>query len=135
MYLILIDLGRQISILILSKKQKIKKLKARISKLQETYAEDIVSSRHEPGQTAAMIEVAKKQLEALERTETSEEGQVIELEDEKGDKKTFTIVEGTPDPNQGHISHDSDIGKILSTGKIGQKVKIGDKDYKIASIL
>jgi len=116
------------------KEIRIKKLRKSLEELYKIYAQDIKASHHEPGQTLQMIQLYEKQLLELEAVPEASGREVkIELKSDTGERRDMTVIEGSPDPFNGVISSDSEIGKLLLKAKKGDKLKIGDTGYTLVS--
>lgn len=113
-----------------NKREKIRKLKEKIKELQKIYKRDVCESFREAQQTQDMIEQLNKQLEYLKIESTSVVNRrTFELT--SGKKKRQITVAENADPVNNIISKDSPVGKLLISIKIGDIIKIGEREWKV----
>jgi len=109
------------------------KLKKKLMKLHETYANDIGASYKEATQTQMEIEMLEQKISQIENLENSNiPNKEYILKGENTLKVTLTA--GEIDTKSYIISFNSPLGKNLSKSKIGDKVRMGKNEYIIETI-
>jgi transcription elongation GreA/GreB family factor len=124
----------------ISDKEKIINLEKKIADLRKIYANEIHESWTQGHQTEMMIDQYSEQLRRLKEQRENlqkDQNEFIEktyrLHGEDKDRE-ITLVRSNLDPASGRISADSPIGKILLTGKEGDKISIGENTFLIKKI-
>ena len=73
-------------------------------------------------------------LNFYENIKTFDKGRLFKLVDSESKEKEFIVVDGMPDPLNGVISSESEVGKKLLKLKVGGKIEIGPVEYKVLEV-